>query len=105
MCVYVCVCICMYIIYMYMYTHVYCCLLNFIGLPDSGESEFLDSKRPELLKMEQNGRLECREPDSPESDKPMKLAHVCVCVYTYTYVCILCICICIATSRSCFLPT
>ncbi len=50
----------------------------FIGLPDSpvpdsGESDFLDSKRPELPKMEQNGRLECREPDSPESGKPMNM--------------------------------
>jgi hypothetical protein len=45
---------------------------NLIGLPDSGELDFLDSKRPELPKMEQNGRLECREPDSPESGKPMK---------------------------------
>jgi hypothetical protein len=46
---------------------------TFIGLPDSPESDFLDSKRPELPKMEQNGLSECREPDSPESGKPMNM--------------------------------
>jgi hypothetical protein len=77
----VCLHVCMYVC-MHVYLYVLFCSdahqhgvgTTFIGSPDSGESDFLDSKRPELPKMVQNGRLECREPDSPESGKPMNIS-------------------------------
>ncbi len=71
--------------------HICCLYLHtFIGLPDSGESDFLDSKRPELSKLDQNDRFDSRKSDSPESGKPMNVpsgtpALIYIYIYIYIY--------------------
>jgi hypothetical protein len=48
----------------------------FIGLPDSGESGSLHSKRPFCSILGNSGRFESRKSDSPESGKPMNVLQV-----------------------------
>ncbi len=72
---------------------------TFIGLPDFAKSDFLDSKRPELSKMDQNDRFEPRKSDLAKSGKPMNLncmqRRVCACIYCM-YACMhLCMYVCI----------
>jgi hypothetical protein len=47
----------------------------FIGLPDFAKSDFLDSKRPELSKMDQNDRF---EPRKSEKNQNSTGAYCCV---------------------------
>ncbi len=54
-----------------MHVPEYVCI--FIGLPDFAKSEFLDSKRPELSKMDQNDPFEPRKSDFAKSGKPMNM--------------------------------